>query len=253
MSEEQINTSNDLIRWLKMLSLPSWARILLSLVMLLVLGSGVGLLAWALFTGKTDLIASSVSVLTIGLPVGLIVVALVFGDGCADKLHALTTKVLEEEVPEAIRKNLHSASGNAGYQNLVIAKKSHGCVAEYSIKLDARQGANFDNLTVRLDFKLEVNVKKANFVVWLPLERLDPKGEASLLLKRYESCFFGASEEGYIRNANPIFGERVGYLGIHFIKDLGSDFLLNPAERLYFTQDLAFFIRGLLNVSLSNE
>lgn len=253
MNQEQINTSNDLIRWLKMLSLPRWARILLSLVMLLVLCSGVGLLAWAVVTGKTDLIASSISILTIGLPVGLIVVALVFGDGGTDKLHALTTKVLEEEVPEAIRKNLHSASGNAGYQNLTLAMTSHGCIAEYSIKLDARQGANFDDLKGRLDFKLEVNVKKANFVVWLPLDPLDPKGQASHLLKRYESCFFGASKEGYIRNSNPIFGERVGCLGVVFIKDLGSDFLLNPAERMYFTQDLAFFIRGLLTVSLSDE
>jgi hypothetical protein len=253
MSEEQINTSNDLIRWLKMLSLPRWARILLSLVMLLVMCSGVGLLAWAVVTGKTDLIASSVSVLTIGLPVGLIVVALVFGDGGAEKLRALTTQVLEVEVAAAIRQNLHSANGNAGYQNPSISITSHGCIAEYSIAIDARQGTNSDNLKVRLDFKLEVNVKKANFVVWLPVDPLDSKDQAGHLLKRYESCFFGASKEGYTRNANPIFGERVGYLGIVFIKELGSDFLLNPAERLYFTQDLAFFIRGLLNVSLTNE
>lgn len=252
MSDEQIDASNDLIRWLKMLSLPIWARILLSLLMLLILGSGVGLLTWSMIAGKTDLIASSVSVLTIGLPVGLVVVALVFGDGGAKKLNTLTNHVLTDEVPQAIRQNLHSASGNAGYQNPIITMTSHGCIAEYSVKVDARQGHNTEKLTVKLDFKLEVNVKKANFVVWLPLDPSDEKNEASHLIDRYESCFFGASKEGYTRNVSPVFGERNGYLGMVFIKNLSSDFLLNPAERLYFAQDLAFFVRGLLNVELSN-
>ena len=252
MSDGQVNASNELIQWLKMLALPTWARVALSLLMLLILASGVGLLVWSMATGKTDLIASSVSVLTIGLPVGLIVVALVFGDGGAAKLKSLTELVLTEEVPNAIKQNLHPASGNSGYQNSVITLSSHGCVGEYSVKVDTRTGRTFDNLTVRLDFKLEVNVKKANFVVWLPHDESDATEQGQVLMERYEHVFFGANKEGYVRNLSPTLSEREGRIGVAFIKHLSSDFLSNPAERLYFSQDLAFFIRGLLNVELAN-
>ena len=39
----------------------------------------------------------------VGLPIGLIVVALVFGDGGANKLKELTQVVLRQEVPQALR------------------------------------------------------------------------------------------------------------------------------------------------------
>lgn len=252
MSEQNVAASSDLVQWLKMLALPGWAKVALSLLMALILASGVGLLIWSMLSSRTDLIASAVSVLTISLPVTLIVVALVFGDGGATKLQALTAGVLTEEVPAAIRQNLHSASGNAGYRNPTIAHVSHGCIAEYAIKVDARQGRSFENHTVKLEFKLEVNVKKVNFVVWLPIDAADAVNQATHLLERYESCFFGASKEGYTRNLSPIFGERDGHIGVAFIKNLSHDFLLNPAERLYFSQDLAFFVRGLLNVELAH-
>jgi hypothetical protein len=37
--------------------------------------------------------------------------------------------------------------------------------------------------------------------------------------------------------------------GQALIKALDEDFLLSPAQRLYFTQDLAFFLRGLIEAT----
>lgn len=36
MNEESVKTSNELVRWLKMLALPGWARLALALIMLLI-------------------------------------------------------------------------------------------------------------------------------------------------------------------------------------------------------------------------
>lgn len=40
--------------------------------------------------------------------------------------------------------------------------------------------------------------------------------------------------------------------GVVFTKSLHEDFLLEPAQRLYFAQDLSFFIRGMLEASIQH-
>lgn len=249
MSEESIKTSNELIRWLKMLALPAWARFALASIMLLILVSALGLLFWGLRYGEHESISSSVAMLTVGLPVGLIVVALVFGDGGAIKLKALTQLVLSKEIPAAILENLSASADESRYTHADIKTKIRGCIADYVFSVnDKSRRDDKGGHGVTLEFKLELNVKKVNFVVWIPAT-LD---QASLTLSKrmegYQSCFFGASKEGYIQNQIPLHGEREGFIGLVFIKTLGDDFLLEPAQRLYFAQDFAFFIRGLLNV-----
>ena len=49
MTDESFKTSSDLIRWLKMLALPAWARLGLALIMLLILLSALGLLGAGLY------------------------------------------------------------------------------------------------------------------------------------------------------------------------------------------------------------
>lgn len=202
MNEDSMKASSDLIRWLKMLALPAWARFALASIMLLILCSALGLLVWGLSYSQHETISSAVTMLTVGLPVGLIVVALIFGDGGARKLKTLTEVVLTKEVPQAILENLRSHAHASQSSEADIETKVRGCIAQD--------------------------------------------------MERYQSCFFGASKEGYIQNQALLLNERKGFTGLVFIKTLGDDFLLDSAQRLYFTQDLAFFIRGLLSVEASH-
>lgn len=197
MSDDSISASNDLVRWLKLLALPRWARLVLALIMLLILCSALGLLVWAVLKGKFELISSAVAVLTVGVPIGLIVVALVFGDGGASKLKELTQLVLLREVSEAIFQNHLSSCGDIHYKAPKIVPLVSGCVADYTLSANRNQ-------------------------------------------------------DGTKAENKPIHGVKADHVGVVFIKNLGNDFLLNPGERLYFAQDLAFFIRGLLNVELRN-
>lgn len=251
MADEALNSSADLIRWLKMLALPRWAKWILALVMVLTLGGALALGAWGALTDHIDVVTAAVTILTVGLPVGLIVVALVFGDGGASKLQSLTQLVLREEVPKALVANLNVRSGYRPFEACHISFDTHGCIADYVLSIKAPSDADGGSPVQReLTFKLELNVRKANLVLWLPEAYLRSSDNQP---SPYASCFFGAEREGYLRNATPIAGSRPGYLGAVFIKQLSDDFLLNPAERLYFAQDLAFFVRGVLSVELQHD
>lgn len=233
-----------------MLTLPTWAKFLLAFVLLLTLFSALGLLVWGLINVKLEVISSAVAMLTVGLPVGLIVVALVFGDSGTRKLTELTNMVLSKDVPEAILQNLTSASGGKRYDHSKVVPTVSGCIAEYLISAnECPSGSEAANKRVTLEFKLELNVKKANVVIWIPLSNSEPTPGSLQYLENYKHIVKGALTEGYIQNEAPITGVRHGYAGFVFIKLLGDDFLLNPGDRLYFSQDLAFFIRALLNVA----
>ncbi|HEY8905448.1 MAG TPA: hypothetical protein VIM63_05350 [Rhodoferax sp.] len=250
MNDESMKASGDLIRWLKMLTLPTWARSLLAIVMLLTLFSALGMLVWGLLNAKLEIISSAVAMLTVGLPIGLIVVALVFGDGGSRKLAELTKIVLTKEIPEAILQNLASTSGDKRYNNPKVVPTLSGCIAEYAISADeSTADIDRDIKAVALQLKVELNVKKANVVIWIPSPAGEPTPHALQDIENYQHVLEGALAEGYIQNAAPVIGARLGYVGFVFIKLLGDDFLINPGDRLYFSQDLAFFVRALLSVA----
>lgn len=75
MNPEEVRSSSDRIRWPKMLALPSWAKLGLAAIMLLALPDALGLLIDGMLHKDKDSIAAAVSILTVGLPVGLILEA----------------------------------------------------------------------------------------------------------------------------------------------------------------------------------
>lgn len=248
MNEESVRSSSDLIRWLKMLALPSWAKVGLAAIMLLTLANALGLLASGMLDRDKDAIAAAVSILTVGLPLGLVVVALVFGDGGSRKLRQLTTLVLEKEVPTAISENLVALT-EGPLAGAVVAHKAQGFIADYTVTTKPPTGAG-----ARLEFRLELNVRKVNVVYW-PAKPPD-HSDARKLFESHpglHSCLLGAEREGYVLNPAMTNSEGQGRRGCVFIKTLHEDFLLSPAQRLYFAQDLSFFLRGLLEASVNHD
>ena len=246
MNEEGVRASSDLIRWLKMLALPGWAKVVLAAIMLLTLANALGLLVSGMLERDKDAIAASVSILTVGLPLGLIVIALVFGDGGSRKLRQLTTLVLEKEVPNAILENL-AALSDGSLANASIERKSRGFITDYAVSTQPLSGPG---RTLR--FRLELNVRKVNLVYWSPMP--PPGNDARKLFESHpalHSCLVGAEREGYALNPVTVASDD-GQKGCVFIKTFHEDFLLSPAQRLYFAQDLSFFVRGLLEASASH-
>ncbi|WP_066268861.1 hypothetical protein [Hydrogenophaga palleronii] len=245
MSEEGLRTSSDLIRWLKMLALPGWAKLGLAAIMLLTLANALGLLVSGMLARDKEAIAAAVSILTVGLPLGLIVIALVFGDGGSRKLRQLTSLLLEKEVPKALQENLAPLAGPGALANARIEHQSRGFITDYTVSMpsDAPPPAT-------LHFRLELNVRKVNLVFWAPTPPADNNARA--VFENHpglHSCLVGAEREGYVLNPLIQTEAGTGRKGCVFIKVLHEDFLLSPAHRLYFAQDLSFFVRGLLEAA----
>lgn len=247
MNEEGVRASSDLIRWLKLLALPGWAKAVLAAIMLLTLANALGLLVGGMLERDKDAIAASVSILTVGLPLGLIVVALVFGDGGSRKLRQLTSLVLEKEVPSAILENLAPLL-EGPLENASIEKSSRGFITDYTVSTNPTSGSG-----ATLLFRLELNVRKVNFVYWTAASSAG--SDARAIFESHSalhSCLVGAEREGYVLNPLTVSSGN-GKTGCVFIKTFHEDFLLSPAQRLYFAQDLSFFVRGLLEASLSYD
>lgn len=243
MSEQKtsspIEASNELVRWLQLLVLPLWARIGLLLIMALIVAGGLTLLATSLIREEKEDLAAAMTLLTVALPVMLVVVALVFGQHGEKRLKANTSVLLESELPQALHANLSSTQAS-----LAIQKTLQGCRCDYHLNF----GGTGILSDVKLDFSVELNVRKINLAFWLNGYALPEHISAEVeSLKPFRHVIAGALAEGYRMNDTPAryLGSGQGQ-GILFFRELDPDFLIKPAARLYFCQDLSFFVRGVI-------
>ncbi len=249
MSSASNQISNELVLWLKMLSLPLWARLILAMATMLIIFVTSGLVVLGLIYRDKDMVSSGVAGLVIAMPVSLIIVALVFGADGSKKLNALTKQLLNDQIPLAITINFASDDGPIEQDLIEIQKKFRGCLSDYTL-IVRKSGAK----KYELNFRVELNVYKANVLVWLPKLPKDAKLASDAVLQPYLSSFSGARKEGYVVNDHLIKQSLQDHvsLGVVMIKSMPEDFLLRPNLRLYFAQDLALFIRSIVDTDIAH-
>jgi hypothetical protein len=237
-------TSNELVKWLRMLALPMWARVGIAFIVTTVIACGLGLLAYGAWHQEAAQVTSAITLLTVTLPILLIVVALVFGQNSDSRLREITKKTLLQDVPRAIRENF-----GGDEINLSIDTALRGCVCEYEVVWD--RGAKIGNQ--KIHFGIEINVSKVNVSIWIPHIKLPDLIEVGTPeLKPWHHAIAGAISEGYKLNSTPASSkEHPSYVRLVFIREFGPEFLLMPWQRLYFVQDFAFFIKSMLGASHS--
>ncbi len=245
MAEETGNVSSDLIRWLKLLALPGWAKLILAGIMLMALSSALALLVNGIVHRDKDAVTSAVSILTVALPIGLVIVGLIFGDGGARKLRDLTNRVLTEEIPIAIRENLKHGQ----ILDQILTFTPRGFISDYSLT------AQKNSKKTTLNFRIELNIRKVNVVFFVPQLSSNSDDAKAIMQSNsiLRSCLEGAEREGYSLNPAATPADETGLAGVVFIKNMHNDFLLEPAQRLYFSQDFAFFVRGMLEANLERS
>lgn len=254
--ESENAQSNELILWLKALDLPLWVKVALVMIMASILTGAGSLLIHGLYKADKDEISVAATLLAISLPVLLVVTALVFGSNGEKTLQKRTARVLQTLIPLCIKENFAAPSHNENLSENslkftpIIDTCLRGCIADYVLTVANNEGLD----DIKLSFSIELNVKKANVIFWLPIPE-SPVNDVSLeggnlvgLIGQHRlHCAFGAVAEGYKLNASPVF-RSVGdkpMMGLVFIRFLPKDFLLQALETLYFAQDIAFFVRGL--------
>lgn len=241
-----IEASNELVRWFQLLVLPIWARIGLLLLMGLIISSGVALLGIGIYRSQKDDIAAAMTLLTVALPVLLVVVAIVFGQQGDKRLRQLTSALLNMEIPVSLKSNIEN-----GRCTLDVQAKLFGCRSDYELVFSNITS----NIKVKLAFSVELNVRKVNIAFWLT--GLDPAEKLTFdspVLGHLRHVIAGAVAEGYTMNDLPAHfdGSSQG-VAVVFTKNLDDQFLLRPSMRLYFCQDLAFFVRGVVEAAYCQQ
>lgn len=244
IEKKPLETSNELVKWLRMLALPMWARIVIAFIVITVIACGLGLLGYGVWHQESTQVTSAITLLTVTLPILLIVVALVFGQNSDSRLREITKKTLIQDVPRAIRENF---GGEESDLNIDTALR--GCVCEYDITWSGRERKTQQ----RIHFGIEINVSKVNVSILLPKMKLPDYIDAMTPeLRPWHHAITGALSEGYKLNSTPAFSkENPDFIRLVFIREFSSEFLLLPWQRLYFVQDFAFFIRAMLGARSS--
>lgn len=200
---------------------------------------GLGLVLWAAFNRDKESMTAAISLLTVALPVSLIVIGLVFGQRSEKRLANITHNILDKLIPQQVQE---IACQSRKLQLIPLLRT--GCRATYS--LSAQQGHS--PLQHPLRFSVELNVRKVNVMFSLP-DAIQPAGplDKNPALSAYQHVIAGALAEGYRLNSDLAeYGGEDGSRALLFFRALPDDFLLRPMEKLYFTQDLGFFVRGII-------
>ena len=234
-----IQPSSELVRWLQSLALPIWARGILIIVFLAVMFGGLAMVIWGVMRHDREAMTSAIGLLTVALPVSLIVIGLVFGQRSEKRLAKLTDAVLDDLIPTQVEQ---IACKPRGLQLTRLARA--GCRATYLLSPIPGQST----LPQSLKLSVELNVRKVNLMFSLP-EQIAPQGNLDRhpALACYQHVIAGALAEGYRLNQElAAYGGTDGGKSLLFFRTLPEDFLLRPIEKLYFTQDLGFFVRGII-------
>lgn len=182
-STNQLGLSSELLRWLRLLVLPLWARVVIFGLMIVVVVGGLTMLAYGLWAQKDDMASRAMQLITLSLPVLVVVLALVFGQNSDAKLLSLTHQLLGKDFPRTLGQQLHE---RVQLGDPVLGPLSH--------------------------------------------------------------TLQGAEAEGYLLNPSPgklQCADGSDCQALILYRSLPKDFLLEPAQRLYFIQDLSFFMAGV--------
>jgi hypothetical protein len=272
----------DLLQSVRIATIPPGLRIVLIVATLGILALNMLVIANGLNRATDDYwIAAGAQLLGAMLPILFIGLLVGFAHGGQRALKDRTAQFLVRDIPAELQRVCEPASpqfvaarprrwgrwarimpapGNAR-TNVELAFEHQDCVAEYRLTLKADQAA----VPVLLRFRIEINVRKANLVLWFPgrlegqLQPLAIRLADSELSTRadwsdladvpFGNTIIGALKSGYSINARLLARDSVtGPLtGLVLIRDLATDFLWNPAEQLFFAQDLVFLFRAMVS------
>lgn len=197
-----------------------------------------------------ELRTAIVSLFSFSVPIFLIGLLLATAEGGVRSLQKRSIEMLTVTVPTALR-----SAGSDGRPAIIETLfQTGGTYAEYEVR--APTGINFASIRIGID----LNVRKASVRFFLPTSTLsrrvapgDKSGEGALRFDQVQEQFShslhaAVEYEQYLLNKAlfTIRRSEIDYVVIVAVKLLSRDFLWNPAERLYFAQDLAFFVRSML-------
>lgn len=268
-----MNISNQV----QIIYIPAWVRVLIFILMFFSITVCAFLFYRALLDGdKPDWIAAGAYLLSVVFPI-LLIVIVVAGSSFGEKsIIKRTEKILVQTIPYHLQFIPEEERSFVNFRNfrkspktvdgqLAEIKVFHSlgrCYADYIITTP------FEGRVLKLNLRVEMNVKRANINVWFSLNRLETlmrqegfdgdmrsflsaKFRHSLDIEDLQSTAKPQETRANIAYSfNKSFLSRIvdgeEYLVVVATTSLPEDTVWNPSERVFFAQDLMFMIRSFM-------
>lgn len=244
----------NMIQQIRQLSVPIWARVV---ALVVAVGTFIGG-AWLLVLGSSTCGAScddkwlqtGTTILgTTTVPV-LVLLYLAFAETGVKALTRKTKEILTRIVPTAFQST--TRSGGLGSEGVISKCEVNVRYSDGSPSALYTVVATQQDRRARLFFSLDINVNKAVVVFFVPgpatASENNSMTAAEQIKNKFKETFEGAAHEGY-KIDESTNGLREGirsYSRIVARKQLTEDFLWDPGRKLYFAQDLSFFVIAMI-------
>lgn len=243
-----------LIQHARQLSIPLWVRMSALAIALATFTMGLWLIAGGVASCHASvcderMLEIGSRIVTIAFLPSLVLVYVAFAQTGVSALTRKSRALLADCIPGALLTRPGSASALGSGQDIIDSSAqvfhSPGVPsARYRLALSRKDS------TAELWFQVDFNVSKVNITVHVPWTAPFSAQEArEQLEKRFPVSFEGARDEGYTVDNSIARIEQGGRLILSFCirRRLAADFLWDSAGKLYFAQDLRYFLFSLAN------
>ncbi|MDO4250917.1 MAG: hypothetical protein Q4C68_05350, partial [Moraxella sp.] len=169
----------DILNSLRILSLPKWVVVFLAFVIFFM----PIFCLWVFYLGfanvkKTEVTVAALALIGSTLPILLASIVLFFSNSGVKSLRNKTDLVLNRYIPKALRlipDNLQSINDTAHERATVYFNHTSGVFySDYKINfIDQNKTTNKENKEVELIVRIELNVKRVNFNLYIPKQKVE--------------------------------------------------------------------------------
>lgn len=240
---EKISLPPNLLHQFRQLSIPLWARVTVLFLVLIVFLSDIALLATGIWQDQDKWLETATAIFGTTFAPTLLIAYLAFAETGVTALKRKTIELLDHTIPNSLR-TMGDVLGQGSIDVEQISPVIESPTRRYRVKFTPERAVCNDYTEVF--FSLDINVHKANLGLWIPTN--NETEETDALLQKFCHTLDGAQREGYELNKHAIKKNADGqdYYVFVLVKKLTSDFLWDPGQKLYFSQDLRFFIASAL-------
>lgn len=276
---------------------PRWVKwtVVIVLLTLLAVNISIGFFGLTGNAQRESWIEAAIYLFGVLLPIWLIAFVVMYADGGPNALKAKTYDYMTRVIPETLKSVVEEPSefydaekkkGKSVSSKVRVMSNQYkdSCIGSYILTFLEKPTSPLAGEEVRRDetdeekdlkrvkkeirFSLELNVRKANLVIYIPCNEIreklakpsktsdsgDEKGllddfDFSDISNLFPHTITGSKSEGYLVNESLAITEFDGkyYYGLVFFKHLEKGFLTLPQEKLYFAQDLMFMLKAFYN------
>ena len=250
---------------IKSISVPAWLKLTIFVVAIAVLAADLAVL-WSAVRDPNhkDWFSAAFSLLGTLVPLLLAILLLAFSTRGTEAISRRTSRLLLDLVPRTIVSsltwNLEIGADDRGETSVEVAHRQGDFCCLYRIVF--RDPQSSDAAVRELFLLVELKVRQANMHLCVPTEAFDRFCQESGLVgyaafeRAFPNTLNGAQAAGCVVNKavyQLVLPHASAQTAVVVYRQLSSDFFTDPAEQLYWAQDMVTMLKGLQEEGLDQS